>query len=272
MVNAIAQDNWVLGEAADLSVVDLRKLMLELEQRYFSEYADIWSDALGRVRLLESDDLRHDAQQLANFTSAQSALVLLLRQVREHTRLLPTHERLEAVSQQVAELGAPVSGLLTRALPRQTLPDTARRALLRRFEPLHLLLDEEQNPTAELTQALRLLDELHLQVSTLSRDSSPEQAAFKMARQRMDGQQPLLGNLRDAAARLPQPLKGWLDGIAEQTWRHLLDDAYGYVNQRYHSEVYGFYVKAIRHRYPFNADAGSDVALGDFQSFFKPRG
>jgi len=272
LVNAIAQDNWVLGEAADLSVVDLRKLMLALEQRYFSEYADIWSDALGRVRLLESDDLRHDAQQLANLTSAQSALVLLLRQVREHTRLLPTHERFGAVNQQVAELGTPVSGLLTRALPRQTLPDTARRALLRRFEPLHQLLDEEQNPTAELTQALRLLDELHLQVSTLNRDSSPEHAAFKMARQRMDGQQPLLGNLLDAAARLPQPLKGWLDGIAEQTWRHLLDDAYGYVNQRYQSEVYGFYVKAIRHRYPFNADAGSDVALGDFQSFFKPRG
>ncbi|OAJ51092.1 type VI secretion system membrane subunit TssM [Pseudomonas marginalis] len=271
-VNAIAQDNWVLGEATDLSVMDLRKLMLELEQRYFSEYADAWSDALGRIRLLESDSLRRSTEQLASLTSAQSALVQLLQQVRENTRLMPLHEQLGTVSQQLADSGEKVSGALAKALPRQTLPDNARRALQRRFEPLHQLLDEEQNPGVELTQALRLLDELYLQLSTLNRDSSPEQAAFKLARQRMDGQQPLLGNLRDAAARLPQPLRGWFEGIAEQSWRHLLDNAYGYVNQRYQSEVYGFYTKAIQHRYPFNAHAGSDVALDDFQAFFKPKG
>ncbi|UII74021.1 type VI secretion system membrane subunit TssM [Pseudomonas sp. HN11] len=268
MVNAIAQDNWVLGEAIDLNATDLRRLMLELEQRYFSEYADVWSSALGQIRLLQSDSLRHGADQIASLTSAQSALMQLLQQVRENTRLLPIQERIEAVSQQVAELGASPSSVLIRT----ALPDTSRRALQRRFEPLHQLLDEAQNPNDELTQVLRLLNELHLQLSSLSRESSPQQAAFKLARQRMDGQQPLLGNLRDSAARLPQPLKGWFEGIAEQSWSHLLDDAYGYVNQRYQSEVYGFYAKAIQRRYPFNAHAGSDVALGDFQAFFKPRG
>ncbi|MGK9419557.1 type VI secretion system membrane subunit TssM [Pseudomonas cedrina] len=268
LVNAIAQDNWVLGEGTDLSVMDLRKLVLELEQRYFSEYADAWSEALGRVRLLDSGNLRQGAQQLASLTSAQSALVQLLQQVRENTRLVPLSDRLETVSQQAGELGAMTSSVLART----ALPDTARRALQRRFEPLHQLLDEEQNPGGELTQALRLLDELHLQLSTLSRDSSPEQAAFNMARQRMDGQQPLLGKLRDAAARLPQPLRGWFEGMADQSWRYLLEDAYGYVNQRYQSELHGFYAKAIQRRYPFDAHADSDVALGDFQEFFKPRG
>lgn len=44
------------------------------------------------------------------------------------------------------------------------------------------------------------------------------------------------------------------------------------MNQHYQNEVYGFYTKAIQRRYPFDAHAGSDVALGDFQAFFKPRG
>ena len=268
MVNAIAQDNWVLGEGTDLSVMDLRRLMLALEQRYFSEYADAWSDALGRIKLRESGSLQQGAEQLAGLTSAQSALVQLLQQVRENTRLVSVSDRLETEVQQVGELGAVTSRDLTRAV----LPDNARRALQRRFEPLHQLLDEQQNPRGELTQALRLLDELQLQLSTVSRDSSPEQAAFKMARQRMDGQQPLLGNLRDTAARFPQPLKGWFEGIADQSWRQLLDGAYGFVNQHYQNEVYGFYAKAIQRRYPFDAHAGSDVALGDFQAFFKPRG
>ena len=63
--------------------------MAELRQRYFSEYADAWSDALGRVRLQETDNLRQDAEQLMNLTSAQSPLIRLLQQVRENTRLLP---------------------------------------------------------------------------------------------------------------------------------------------------------------------------------------
>jgi type VI secretion system protein ImpL len=272
LVNAIAQDNWVLGEGTDLSATDLRQLMLELEQRYFSEYAEAWSHALGRIRLQQSDSLRQGIEQLAGLTSAQSALVQLLQQVSENTRLLPTHDRLEAAGQQAGGLGLVAAGMLVSQLPGQSGPDTARRALQRRFEPLHQLLDEEQNPGAGLMQVLRLLDELHLQLLALNRESPPEQAAFRMVKQRMEGQQPLLSNLRNAAARLPLPLKDWFEGVADDAWRHLLDDAYAHVNQRYQSEVYGFYAKAIQRRYPFNAHAASDVSLGDFQAFFKPRG
>ena len=272
LVNAIAQDNWVLGQAADLSDMDLRHLMLELEQRYFSEYADAWSQALGQVHLQENDSLSQSADRLASLTSAQSGLVQLLQQVRENTRLLTTQDRLDALDQAVGEKGAALSSLILEKLPGAMPSDSARRALQRRFEPLHQLLDDQQNPGVELTQALRQLDELHLQLAALNRESSPEQAAFKMVKSRMDGQQPLLGNLRDTATRLPFPLNGWFEGIADDSWRLLLDDAYGYVNQRYQSEVHGFYAKAIQRRYPFNAHAGSDVALGDFQEFFKGRG
>ncbi|RMT86767.1 hypothetical protein ALP39_01169 [Pseudomonas marginalis pv. marginalis] len=269
LVNAIAQDNWVLGEAGDLSAMDLRQLMLELEQRYFSEYADAWSQALGRISLQRSDSLRQHADGLAGLASAQSPLVQLLQQVRENTRLPAAGDRLQAVGEAVQEAA---SSVLTTQLSVPAASDSARRALQRRFEPLHQLLDAEQNPGAELMQALRLLDEWQLQLAALNREGAPEQAAFKLVKQRMEGQQPLLGRVRDAAVRLPQPFKGWFGDIADESWRLLLDDAYVHVNQRYQTEVYGFYAKAIQRRYPFNAHAGSDVALSDFQEFFKPRG
>lgn len=272
LVNAIAQDNWVLGEGTDLSAMDLRRLMLELEQRYFSEYAEVWSQALGRIRLQQTDSLGQGTRRLAGLTSAESALVRLLQQVRENTRLVPVFERLEAAGEQAGGLVAAASSALSSQLPGQAVPDAARRALQRRFEPLHQLLDEEHNPGAELTHALRLLDELHLQLLALERESPPEQAAFRMVKQRMDGQQPLLSNLRNVAARLPSPLKGWFEQVTDDTWSQLLDGAYTHVNQRYQSEVYGMYAKAIQRRYPFEAHAASDVALGDFQEFFKPRG
>lgn len=271
LVNAIAQDNWVLGEGADLSVMDLRRLMIELQQRYFSEYADTWSAALGRVSLQQSDSLRQDAEQLAGLTSAQSPLMQLLLLLRENTRLLPGHDPLANVPAQTGALGVIAQTAVAEGA-KVVLPDSARRALQRRFEPLHQLLDEQHNPGVELTQALRLLDELHLQLAALNRESSPEQAAFQRVKRRMEGQQDVLGTLRDAAARLPLPLVGWFEGVADNSWRHLLDGAYAHVNQRYHSEVYGLYAKAIRQRYPFNAHASSDVALNDFQEFFKPQG
>ncbi|OIN53334.1 type VI secretion system membrane subunit TssM [Pseudomonas costantinii] len=271
LVNAIAQDNWVLGEGTDLSAVDLRRLMIELQQRYFTEYADAWSAALGRVSLQQTDSLRHDAERLAGLTSAQSPLMQLLLLLRENTRLLPTHELLGNVAHQTGELGVLAQSVVADGQVA-VLPDSARRALQRRFEPLHQLLDEQQNPGVELTQALRLLDELHLQLAALNRESSPEQAAFQRVKRRMEGQQDVLGNLRDAAARLPLPLAGWFEGMADDSWRHLLEGAYAHVNQRYQSEVHGLYAKAIRQRYPFNAHATSDVALNDFQEFFKPQG
>ncbi|MGK9537084.1 hypothetical protein O6466_24910, partial [Salmonella enterica subsp. enterica] len=86
--------------------------------------------------------------------------------------------------------------------------------------------------------ALRQLDAIHLQLAALNREGSPERAAFQMVKQRMEGQQPGLGQLRDIAARLPLPLKGWIEGLADDSWRHLFDDAYRHVNQHYQSEVY----------------------------------
>ena len=270
LVNAIAQDNWVLGEASDLSPQDLRRLMTELQQRYFSEYADTWSAALGRVRLRDTESLREAAEQLMSLTSAQSPVIQLLQQLRENTRLLPGDELLHNLAQGAGELGTLASTAITNG--HAAFPDPARRALQRRFEPLHQLLDEQRNPGAQLSQALRLLDELHLQLTALNRDSAPAQAAFLRVKRRMEGQQDVLGNLRDAATRLPQPLAGWLEGMADVSWRHLLEQAYVHVNQRYQSEVHGLYAKAIGQRYPFNAHGTADVALNDFHEFFKPQG
>ncbi|MDQ0740011.1 type VI secretion system membrane subunit TssM [Pseudomonas sp. W4I3] len=270
LVNAIAQDNWVLGEGTDLSSQDLQRLMVQLQQRYFSEYAQAWSDALGRVRLLPTDNLREDAERLAGLTSAQSPVSLLLQQLREHTRLLPGLELPATLAEPPGALGVIAKAAMAQG--QAALGDSARRALQRRFEPLHQLLDEQHNPSAELTQGLHLLGQLHLQLAALNREGSPEQAAFMQAKRRMDGQQDVLGNLREASARLPLPLAGWFEGIADEAWRHLLDQAYAHVNQRYQSEVQGLYARAIRQRYPFNAHASSDVALDDFREFFKPQG
>jgi len=266
LVSDILRDNWVLGEGNTLSAMDLRKLMVELEQLYFRDYATHWSEAVGQLTLQPFNTAREGAEQFAGLTSANSAVLHLLLQVRENTRFPSVAEALETLPE--------VAGKATQALDAvaANVPDTAKKALQRRFEPLHRLLDENDGPAADLIPALQGLNDVQLQLAGLARASTPDQAAFDMAASRMTGQRDALSQLRMASQRLPSPLNGWFNGVTEHTWRLVLSDTYQFINQRYQRELYGFYVRAIKQRYPFNAHSHSDVALNDFREFFRGQG
>ena len=278
LVTEILRDNWVLGEGAGISGMDLRRLLVELEQLYFRDYANHWGEAVGRVTLHPIDDARDGAEQLAGLTSANSPIVQMLVEVRENTRFPAVAEIPDEVADKVAASGGALGKVAAVAASKgkdalaQTLPDTAKKSLQSRFEPLHRLLDDNNGPTADLTPALAALNELQLQLASLARSSQPDQAAFEMARTRMSGQRDALSNLRTASGRLPRPMSAWFNMLAEDTWRLVLHDSYQYLNQRYQSELYSFYGKAISKRYPFKAHSSSDVAVGDFREFFKGQG
>ena len=281
LVSNILRDNWVLGEGSGISGMDLRRLMVALEQLYFRDYANYWSEAVGRVGLQPFSDAGEGADQVAGLTSASSPVLQLLVAVRENTRFQTFAESVEEVSAiadnaatKVGALGkvAAAAGGKAQHVLAKTLPDTAKQSLQRRFEPLHRLLDDNSGPAADLTPALQALNDLQLQLASLARASAPEQAAYEMAKARMSGQRDALSNLRNASKRLPRPLSAWFNLLAEDTWRLVLDDTYQYLNQRYQSELYSFYGKAISKRYPFNAHSTSDVAISDFREFFKAQG
>lgn len=276
LVTELLRDNWVLGEGTGLSSMDLRRLMVELERLYFHDYADHWSEAIGQVTLASINDAGEGAGQLAGLTSAHSPILRMLVQIRENTRFQSVTERFDEVPPTVGNGGTTAQMVSTVQKVSSSLvgnlPDTAQKSLQRRFDPLHRLLEADEGPSADLTQALRALDEVQLQLASLARASAPEQAAFELARTRMGGKRDALSNLHDMSARLPRPVGAWFNELAEDSWRLVLSDAYRFLNQRYQSELYGFYGKAIHKRYPFNAHSASDVAINDFREFFKDQG
>ncbi|SEF01461.1 type VI secretion system membrane subunit TssM [Pseudomonas migulae] len=285
LVTDILRDNWVLGEGSGISGMDLRRLMVELEQLYFRDYANFWSEAVGQVALPPISDFSEGAEQLAGLTSANSPVLQLLVEVRDNTRFPAEAEAVDQAADAAAALGeqkgklGKLGKLASAAADKasdmaatKNLPDTAKKSLQRRFEPLHRLLDDNNGPAADLTPALNALNDLQMQLASLARASAPEQAAFEMAKTRMSGQRDALSNLRNASNRLPRPVSVWFNVLAEDTWRLVLNDSYQYLNQRYQSELYSFYGKAINKRYPFSAHSTSDVAISDFREFFKAQG
>ncbi|GAB7527964.1 type VI secretion system membrane subunit TssM [Pseudomonas sp. 3A(2025)] len=275
-VNELLRDNWVLGEGSEISGRDLRQLLVELEQLYFRDYATHWSEAVGRLGLMPFSDAGEGADLAAGLLSSSSPVVQLLLQIRENTRFpLPldaVETALEPTADKAAVPGKAATALASKASTAIALPDNARRAMQLRFEPLHRLLDEKDMPSADLAVALQGLEDVQQQLASLARASQPEQFAFDMAKARMSGQRDALSQLRNSAARLPRPVSGWFNVMAEDAWRLVLGNAYQHLNQRYQSELHGFYAKAIAQRYPFNAHSTSDVALNDFREFFKSQG
>jgi len=285
LVTDILRDNWVLGEGAGISDMDLRRLMVELEQLYFRDYANYWSEAVGQVALPPISDAGEGAEQLAGLTSANSPVLALLTEVRENTRFQAAPEPVDEAGDaadalagqkgklgKVGKLASAVADKASAMNVAKNLPDTAKKALQRRFEPLHKLLDDNNGPAADLTPAFTALNDLQLQLAGLARSSTPEQAAFELAKTRMSGQRDALTNLRNASGRLPRPLSVWFNVLAEDSWRLVLNDAYQYLNGRYQSELYSVYGKTISQRYPFSASSTSDVAISDFREFFRAQG
>ncbi|MBC9248650.1 type VI secretion protein VasK [Pseudomonas alcaligenes] len=278
LVRDILRDNWVLGEGSSLSDNDLGRLLVELEQLYFRDYANYWGEAISQLGLEPIGNSAQGILQLSALTAANSPLLQILVEVRENTRF-----DLPAATDQIDELAAQAKlgkkGKLAAAAAEQgigaiakSLPDTARRALQRRFEPLHRLLDDNNGAGPELAATLQALDALQLQLSGMAHASAPEQAAFELAKARMSGSPDAINQVRSSAARLPQPVGNWLSLIADDSWQLVLNDAYGYLNKRYRSELYAFYKESLMKRYPFSAKSDSDVAIADFREFFKAEG
>jgi type VI secretion system protein ImpL len=281
LVTELLRDNWVLGEGSQISDRDMGRLMVELEQLYFRDYANTWGDAIAQVALQPVGNAGDGAEQLAALTSAHSPVLQLLAQVRDNTffpAITEHGDEATAAVQVLAEKGGKLGNLAAAATQKVSaavankLPETARKAMQRRFEPLHRLLDENNAPTADLTPALQALNDLQLQLASLARASAPDQAAYEMAKARMGSQRDALSQVRATSGRLPRPVSNWFNMLGEDAWRLVLNDAYQFLNQRYQNELYGFYGKAINKRYPFSAHSASDVAINDFREFFKAQG
>ena len=284
LVREILRDNWVLGNGESLSANDLGRLLVEMEQLYFRDYANHLGEAVAQLALEPLGSAAQGAQQLAGLTAANSPLLQLLVAVRDNTRFPGLAEAADGAAEAgaaLAETKGPLgkAGKLAAAAAEEAqsalakgLPDTARKALERRFAPLHRLLDDNAGAGPELAPALQAMDALQLQLAGLAHAGASEQAAFELARARMGGQRDAIDQLRSSAARLPQPLGQWLTLLAEDSWMLVLNDAHEYLNQRYQSELYAFYNGSLRQRYPFSAHSESEVALADFREFFKAQG
>lgn len=133
------------------------------------------------------------------------------------------------------------------------------------FAALHLA-NAEWSKTENLLAACRQL------LANIQASPKPDLAAFNFLKAAFNSQDNAIFQLADASQKLPQPLRGWVKGLADLCWQLILNQAHHYLNDRWQEEIQQPYQNGLADRFPIESEAKTQIALEDFSDFFGPQG
>lgn len=232
------QGNWVLGlNLIVTSQTTINALAAQLRTQYIANYVDIWESLLDNIQLTTPHNLAETNEIVTVLTNSHSPLLQLLDTIKENTAFSP----------------------LMAASPK--------------LQNLSILLVDANNHDSTLYQIFTALNKLNVYLSDIINSSDPLKAAFQASTERMQNpaQNPLM-QIQTIADQSPEPMKTWLNTIAQSAWQFLLQNSAEYINHAWQIEVMPTYHEDIENHYPFNQKATEEVGLSSFTSFLGQQG
>ena len=273
-VKQLIDENWVIGLSSDLSTNEIRALYAEVEDLYFHDYIRYWKDAVDQLQIKPVKNIDEAILQIANMTGSSQPVLKLLNLIRENTTFIDQAQVASNAAKTAKKL--PINSKLKKVASLglhsvEERSQSARKAVSNQFEPLNLLLTDKSQATIPLEDALVVINELSGRLSIVKFSPNPDQAAFKIARDRMQGIPNELNDIRVMAETLPQPLQQWWKQISNNAWGITLSHSRDYIQMVYNDKVVNHYDVALSGRYPFK-NSNHDVNIADFDEFFQNGG
>jgi type VI secretion system protein ImpL len=105
-------------------------------------------------------------------------------------------------------------------------------------------------------------------------DQSTPEALLKTTALRMQNQgaNDPISALLNLSDRFPEPLKSWLQTLANNAWQTLLDNASLQISRTWQHSLYVQFQNQFESNYPFNLQANQTVNLDNFAAFYGPGG
>lgn len=229
------QGNWVLGSlSATANAADTNALTQQLAVTYINNYIDIWESLLANIHVANPSNLSEINTMIAQLISTQSPLLQLLQTLHTNTYFDP----IASNSPKLYSLG--------------------------------LLLEKNQRSQHQLYQIFLGLSRLHHYVDLVESAPNKNKAAFDLLASRMKNpnvNSPIT-ELKLIASDKPEPLKSWLENIADQTLRLMMQQAEKYIDLSWQEQVSPLYQNYIANRYPFSDKAVAEVSPINFSRFF----
>lgn len=231
--------NDVLGFQRDAVFQDQDALLNSTVRNiYIQAYANYWERLLSRVTVQPTHDLSEWEQNIVLFNRTDSMFYQLLQLVYDNTYFEP-----------IASIN-----------PH-----------LRAFAHL---LDKSDPSSLQLSTIQQGLENVYHYVQPVLVSPDQAKAAFLLTSKRMQEQRVVdpITQLRLVAEKSPEPIKAWLQDVADQLWSHLMHQASQYMNLAWQDKIGQFYDAHFLNRYPFDSASKEDVSLVAFKSFFASSG
>lgn len=228
--------NWILGTnlAANTNPDMASNLLQQLQTIYVNNYIDVWESLLANIHLSQPKSLSQIVSMTSTLTSNDSPLLQLLQTLHDNTYFEP----------------------ITTSSPK--------------LQNLGLLVDKNNSTNTMLYQIFSGLQSLHQYLHAVLIAENERKAAFDVVSTRMQHTSDTdpITQLRIIAEKSPEPIKSWLDKIANEAWHYLLQDATRYIDMSWQDQVGHVYQIEIEGHYPFSQKASQEVALAKFTEFF----
>lgn len=233
--------NDVLGVQRELLPDTQQEALLISNVRniYIQAYANYWERMLTKVTLKANHNLNEWEQDILLLKNDNSILTQFLQLVYDNTYFEP----------------------IVSISPR--------------LQSLDVLLDKRQAASQQLSLIQKSLDNVYDYVKPVFLSADRSKAAFQLTAKRMQDQRsaadPIV-QLRLIAEKSPEPIKTWLQQIANQLWAHLLKEASLYIDIAWQEKIGRFFMAHLSNRYPFDGRAKEEVTLDQFKQFFATSG
>ena len=265
LLRGIAKDRWLFGtsEGEDFSDADLEKIGKDVRQLYLADYVSFWRNFLDRLHIAPFNSLDDAVQSLQQMTDpASSPLLGVLRVAAEQTHLTSVPALAQKAADKVGDNAAAAA----------LVPDSFKPTVVdKSFRELQQLVDESK-PPAPVSQVISALRAVHDELANISSAASPGEAALAAAKARMSGSGDPLRRLTLLAADEPPPVNTWLREVAQQGWGASLGGARGQLDGALQQNLTSACSRGLGNRFPIDPKASSDVAMQDFNDYFKPGG
>ncbi|MGH1485289.1 MAG: type VI secretion system membrane subunit TssM [Cellvibrionaceae bacterium] len=278
LAERLASEQWIYGDSlpTDLSDEKIKEITTRVDDYYFEEYINYWTNLLQDIRIKSFSSVNQGQAVLRLLASSEKPLVKVIKAIRKNTALseapIVSSEKKEAVGKLADSFASSEKSRLERLAPIASLGPKVKlpgHQVSEAFDSFNQYGQTEDG--LPLPQLQSSLNELNNHFNILASAGNVKEAAFSASLSAETGSDPILIVKRSVSEAHPD-VRIWFDNIARNANTVTAAAAKGHVNNTWKTDVFSFYDKAIKGRYPVDVSSSQDIKLSDFIAFFGPSG